>query len=175
VPKECLEGAHAFVRSVIADDGLVGYVDRASAGQLVNGANDEYHYHPAGMSALAMCVLFYSRHDADDPFIDLAARRLRGDLPEVSSDKLSVDYYYWFCGSVALDRLDGPDSLGKGGKYWNPWNKALVESLLALQDKRAGACSEGAWLVPDRWSFTGGPLYATAINLLDLEDTLGWK
>jgi len=175
VKKENLEGAFEFVRSMIADNGFVGYTDRTSAGQIVNGPNDRYLYHPGGMSALAMCVLFYSKHDANDPFIDLAARRLRGDLPSVSNDKLSIDYYYWFCGSVALDQLDGPDSLSKGGKYWNPWNKALVEALLSLQNKNEEACANGAWLVPDRWSFTGGPIYATAINLLDLEDTLGWK
>jgi hypothetical protein len=175
VKKESLEGAFEFVRSVTGDNGLVGYLDRTTAGQTINGANDCYIYHPAGMSALALCIVFFSKHDTEDPFVDLAARRLCGDLPTITKDKLSIDYYYWFCGTVALDQLDGPDSLGKGGKYWNPWNKSLVESLLTLQSKDEPACSNGAWLVPDRWSFTGGPIYATAINLLTLEDALGWK
>ena len=121
-----------------------------------------------------LCRTFVD-HNIDDPFLEKAAQSIIKDLPEVSKDKLSIDYYYWYCGSVALDQLDGPDSTNKGGKYWNPWNKALVEALMPLQDKTEEACSNGVWLIPDRWSFTGGPIYATAINVLTLEDALGWK
>jgi hypothetical protein len=175
VHPENLEGALDFVKYVTADNGAVGYLDPHTAGQLITGKNDQYMYHPAGMSALAVCIRLFNRQDPDDRFLQFAARRVAIDLPIVMRDKLSIDYYYWYCGTVALDQLDGPESRGRGGKYWNPWNKAVVEALLQLQNKVEEGCSNGAWLVPDRWSFTGGPIYATAINALTLEDALGWK
>jgi hypothetical protein len=87
----------------------------------------------------------------------------------VSKDKLSIDYYYWYYGSLALNQLDGPDSPKKSGKYWGPWNKAMVDAVLSLQDHTERACSNGGWIQGDRWAYTGGPLYATAINVLTLE------
>ena len=43
--------------------------------------------------------------------------------------------------------------------------------MLALQDKNTerDVCSRGGWLVGDRWSHAGGPIYTTAINTLTLE------
>jgi hypothetical protein len=41
--------------------------------------------------------------------------------------------------------------------------------LLPLQDHADRACSNGGWITPDRWSYAGGPLYSTAINVLTLE------
>jgi len=37
------------------------------------------------------------------------------------------------------------------------------------QDQTERACSNGGWLVPDRWCYAGGPIYATALNVLTLE------
>ena len=89
----------------------------------------------------------------------------------VSEDKLSIDYYYWYYASLALNQFDGPDSPRASGKYWNPWNEALVPVLLELQDQTAvdDDCSRGGWIVPDRWSYQGGALYSTSMAVLTLE------
>ena len=131
--------------------------------------DDKFTYHPTTMSALGMCIRIFTQHDPDDPFFELAARRIVQDLPTVSKDKSSIDYYYWYYGSLALNQLDGPDSPRKSGKYWGPWNKAMVEAVLALQDHAERACSNGGWITTDRWSYDGGPLYTTALNTLTLE------
>jgi hypothetical protein len=175
VKKECFDGAFEFAKSVTGEDGLVGYVDRANAGMVVYGKNDFYAYHPGTMSAMAICIRLFTQHDPTDPFLDLGAKRIVADLPSSTKGKLSIDYYYWYCGSLALDQLDGPDSQRKTGRFWNTWNKPMVEALIPLQDRTEGACSCGAWLVPDRWCYAGGPIYATAINVMTLEDVLGWK
>jgi hypothetical protein len=175
VDKDCLDGAFEFAKSVTGEDGLVGYVDRANAGMVVYGKNDFFAYHPGTMSAMAVCIRLFTQHDPTDPFLDLAAKRIVSDLPTSQKGKLSIDYYYWYCGSLALDQLDGPDSQRKSGRFWNTWNKAMVEALIPIQDRTEGACSNGAWLLPDRWCYAGGPIYATAINVQTLEDVLGWK
>ena len=47
----------------------------------------------------------------------------------------------------------------------------MIAALLALQDesKEPKLCSGGGWLTPDRWCYAGGPVYATALNVLTLE------
>jgi hypothetical protein len=169
VKKDSMDGAFEFAKYVTADNGLVGYVDAKTAGSPVQGPNDFFVYHTASMSALGMCVRIFTQHDSSDPFLKLAAQRVIADLPAISKDKLSVDYYYWYYGSLALNQFDGPDSPGRSGKFWGPWNKAMVDALLALQDHKEKSCSNGGWVVPDRWSHAGGPIYATAINTLTLE------
>jgi beta-lactamase regulating signal transducer with metallopeptidase domain len=169
VGKAHIDGGVAFARWVTADNGLVGYIDPKGAGATVTGPNDHYVYHPAVMSALGMCVRIFSAHDRADPFLDLGAQQIVKDLPTVSKDKLSIDYYYWHYASLALNQLDGPDAPKRTNKYWGPWNQAMVDAVLALQDHTERDCKNGGWMVPDRWSYGGGPLYTTALNVLTLE------
>jgi hypothetical protein len=169
VNPENMQGAMAFTKWVTGDNGLVGYIDPKGAGQSVTGKNDHFTYHPTVMSALGMCIRIFSEHNPDDPFLDLAAKRIITDLPTITKDKLSVDYYYWYYASLALNQLDGPDSPRKSGKYWGPWNKAMVDAVTELQDKSEKTCQSGGWIIPDRWAYAGGPVYTTAINVLTLE------
>jgi hypothetical protein len=55
------------------------------------------------------------------------------------------------------------------------WTNTAVTLLLDLQDKTDNDCTRGAWITGDRWSYAGGPLYTTGLNVLTLEDALGWK
>jgi len=173
VPTDVLPGAVAYGEYVTGKEGLVGYRNPYMAGEKVNGPGDEFAYHTATMSALGMLVRTFVRHDLDDPFLELAAKQIVKDLPTVSKDKLSVDYYYWYYATLALNQFDGPDSPRKGsGRYWEPWNKDLVTAILGLQDSSKGrdACARGGWLDNDRWGgHTGYALYSTSINVLTLE------
>jgi hypothetical protein len=167
-----LAGALEFAKFVTADDGSVGYLDRASAGAVLAGPyGDAFAYHPTTMCALGMCIRIFAAHDPADPILDRSASRIVADLPLVSKDGRTVDYYYWYYASLALNQLDGPDSPRKSGKYWNPWNKAMVDALLALQDGTPRSCREGGWLMNDRWASASGAgaLYATAMSVLTLE------
>jgi hypothetical protein len=169
VPDESLDGALAFVRWVSSNDGRAGYLTPDGAGLAISGVDDHFVYHPAAMSALAMCSRTFLAHDADDPFLGGAAAQLVRDPPARGEHELSIDYYYWYYGSLALYQFDGPESPKHSDKFWGPWQKELVRTLVELQAREKGRCSHGAWLTPDRWSHTGGPLYATALNVLTLE------
>jgi hypothetical protein len=150
--------------------GLAGYLDAKGAGAKATGANDQFVYHPTSMTALAMCIRIFANHDVDDPFLRPAAEQIVKDLPVVSKDGLSIDYYYWYYASLALNQVDGPEAPKRTGKYWPAWNKAMVDALLSLQSKQAKSCTSGGWMAPDRWSLDhGGPLYSTALNVLTLE------
>jgi hypothetical protein len=172
VPKEAMEGGLAFAKFVTSPEntGLVGYLSPKQAGQGVTGHNDQFLSHPTAMSALGMCIRIFSEHDPDDPFLELAAKQVIKDLPS-TKDKMAIDYYYWYYGALALNQFDGPDAPKKTNKYWGPWNKAMADAILELQDHAEKACTNGGWMVLDRWSHEsyGGPLYTTAINVLTLQ------
>lgn len=176
VDQQNLDGGLAFVRFVTqvgADGqptGLVGYLDPKGAGAKVTGPNDHFVYHPATMSAIGMCVRALAGPGRDDPVLERSTRVLAADLPAVSGDKLSIDYYYWHYATLALNLYDGPDAQGNTGAHWGPWSQAVADCVLALQDRTERDCRSGGWIVPDRWgTSTGGPLYATALNVLTLE------
>jgi len=169
VSPAAMEGALAFTRWVSLPDGQAGYLDPKGAGQKVSGVDDHFHYHARSMSALALTVQAFTAHDPNDPFLEPAARLIASDLPRQGKDGLEADYYYWYYGSLALHQFDGPESPRASGKYWGPWNKALVEVLTSTQSHDPKSCRDGGWLQPDRWAHSGGPIYATAINVLTAE------
>ncbi|NOT31061.1 MAG: hypothetical protein HOP15_11490 [Planctomycetes bacterium] len=173
VPVEAMNGALAYAEYATGKEGLVGYLSPYGAGEVIGGPGDNFTYHTGTMSALGMLVRTFVRHDLEDPFLDLASKHLVKDMPSVSKDKLSIDYYYWYYATLALNQFDGPDSPRKGsGKYWDNWNKALIESILPLQNasKARDVCTRGGWLDSDRWGgYTGHSLYSTAINVLTLQ------
>ena len=178
VSKESLDGAMEFCKSVTPEngDGLVGYLNAQGAGASLSGPNDAgFVYHLTSMSAVAMCIRIFAQGDRKDPFFELAAQRIVQDLPTrvIDVSKPSpVDYYYWYYASLALSQFDGPDSPKRNAKYWGPWKKAMLDCVLGLQNHTEDVCSNGGWIVPDRWNYAGGPIYCTAINVLTLQGAL---
>lgn len=174
VEKTAFQGALDFADFVCCKDGLVGYVNADTAGQAVMGPHDEFKYHAGTMSALGILIRLDSGTAATNSFFDLAAREILKDMPAAGADTLSIDYYSWFQGSSALNRLDEMQpkkarTAKTPKKYAEAWNHALAETVAALQDHTADRCSQGGWVVSDRWSHSGGPVYSTAMALLALE------
>lgn len=76
----------------------------------------------------------------------------------------STDFYYWHAGTLAFKAVDG----GRG-KRWEAWKEATVRAIVPNQNARPGECRDGSWDPVDRWSESGGRVYATSINALTLE------
>lgn len=169
VKDESLEGALAFTRWAKGQNGLVGYIDPKTAGATVTGKNDHYEYHLAAMSALGMCTRLDTKSDPLDPFLALAAKRIAEDPPGRSKDPLAIDYYYWHFGTLALSAYDGLNLPNRTDKYWGHWRTYVAQALLGLQDRNPDACRQGGWITGDRWCYSGGTIYTTAINVLTLE------
>lgn len=158
-----------FIVSVTAPDGRVGYIDRESIGRPIQGPNDVFDYHVATLSALGMISRILVAPDSSDPILELGARLVTADLPRISDDKYSIDYYFWHEATLALSRFDGPQGLLSRGKYWTQWRPAALRALLDTQASEPLTCRHGGWLMKDRWSYVGGPIYSTALNVLTLE------
>jgi hypothetical protein len=168
VPHEAFQGAMDFAKFVTVKDRGVAYMDPLQVGRKLAGEGDQYMFHPTTLHALGMCIRTFAEKDIEDPVLEWSAKQLSGDVPALSKDKLSIDYYYWYYGTLALNQFDGPASPKQNGKYWKAWDRALGEVLLPLQDG-GKTCAKGSWPTPDRWSLVGGPIYRTAINVLTLE------
>jgi hypothetical protein len=172
VKTESMSGALDFCRWVTVEDGKVGYVDPETAGAKVVGPfSDEFRYHPSTMAAAGICIRKLASRATDDPVLKRSADWVVADLPTVTDERDTVDYYYWYYGTHALFLIDGPDNQRWAGKLWKSWNKAVLESVLALQDHSEGSCANGGWLQADRWCrYSGfGPLVGTVLGILILE------
>lgn len=165
VDPAALKGVAEFMRWCRARDGLVGYNDPRNAGLKVQGRDDQFLYHSSCMSAIALRLSLELDARPEDGFILPAASRIALDAPAVSADGLSIDYYYWLNGTLALAAYDR----GRPPRYIQAWDRALKDTLLGLQEHKPDACGRGGWLVPDRWSYAAGPVYTTAMALLALE------
>ena len=118
------------------------------------------------MSAVSVMSRIFIQKNKREPALT-AVTLIASDLPEWKQHK--VDFYYWYYASLALNQIDGPDAPKKTNKYWGPWNKAMVDAVLVLQDHTERDCRNGGWMVRDRWTYDGGPVYTTALNTLTLE------
>ncbi len=68
--------------------------------------------------------------------------------------------YYWYYATIALFQT--------GGQAWDRWNSQLKQQLLLHQ--RRGGCLDGSWDPPNNfWGKIGGRMYATTLNILNLE------
>lgn len=172
VDARSLEGALDYFDSVCLTNGLVGYTSADQAGMKVSGDHDQFDYHAGTMSALGVLGRVDAGFDVANPFVAAAADRIVKDLPAVSGDGLSVDYYYWYHGTLALNRLDDvvtKKPAKKAARRSEPWNVALHAAACESQDKSEGLCSHGGWVAPDRWGNIAGPAYSTAITVMALE------
>lgn len=162
VPPDVLPAALAYVTAATASEVDPPRVDDG----------DKYVYHPARQRALAMLTRTFAGAPITDPYFERGSKELASDPPDFGKDGLSVDFYYWYFGTIALNQYDGPDSPRPGaGKSWSRWNKALVDAILPLQDKstQKNVCSRGGWLQGTRGNRRGLELRNTALNIMTLE------
>lgn len=171
---ECPEGALAdarrFIESVTEPTyGKCGY---RRDDPLILSLHDHADYVPhESLSAMGMLCRMFSDRDAKDPKLRLGANLLVPDAPTWDAARRTIDYGYWYFGTLALFQFDGPTSSGVQGQ-WQPWGKSVAEALTGHQARRADGCACGSWDPVDRWSGPeggGGRVFATALNTLTLE------
>jgi hypothetical protein len=168
VPDEALAGALDYAVDATGADAQ-GPEAQAGAARA-----DEYDFHAGRRASLGMLIRTFAGGSIDDPYLASAAREIATDVPRVSKDGRSIDFYYWYFATLALNQYDGPDSPRTGrdkGASWKPWSAGLVASLPGLQDRieKRDVCSRGGWLQEARGNRRGRALYNTALNVLTLE------
>ena len=69
-----------------------------------------------------------------------------------------IDLYYWYMATGAAYEI--------GGEFRREWNAALYVALVDSQ--RTAGSGKGSWDPAGAWGQEGGRVYATAINVLSL-------
>jgi hypothetical protein len=118
------------------------------------------------LTAAAVTMRFLCGQGAADAYVakglDLCARIL-----PAWDETGSVDFYYWFFGTLAARRA--------GGGFLEKWEPALREALLPRQRGEESGCARGSWDPVDPWGADGGRVYATALNAMALRCLSGYR
>ncbi len=143
--------------------GRTGYQQRGGPPARTNEMMSKF---PAAKSesltAVGLTVRIFGGHDMkSDEAIGKGADLLAKCLPKWDVDQGTIDYYYWYYGSLAMFQV--------GGERWNKWKQAMETALLSHQRLEKDRCEYGSWDPIDPWSGEGGRVYSTAINCLTME------
>lgn len=164
VENSAFKDAIAFVERMTEPEfGRTGYMQRGGQPARTEAAGAKF---PASKSesltAVGMTVRIFGGHDVKtDPMLNKGADLLSKCLPRWDVDAGSIDYYYWYYGSLAMFQVGGP--------RWNRWNEAMKSALLDHQRLEKDRDEFGSWDPMDPWADEGGRVYATALNCLTME------
>lgn len=101
----------------------------------------------------------------DHPQYDMLRKQadlLAAKPPRWDEEDGSIDMYYWYYGTYAMNQW--------GGSHWKNWKKAIEKALLPnqrLEDEEDNFY--GSWDPVGPWGKEGGRVYSTAIGTLILE------
>ena len=156
-------------------NGRVGYVFEAGPGSLPSRPVHRLDSFPAERSEALTAVALLSRifmTDAkqvrrweDHPQYESLRKQadlVRAKLPRWDETDGSIDFYYWYYGTFAMNQW--------GGRHWKDWERALRDALLPSQRREDAADNHyGSWDPAGVWGEEGGRVYATAMCALMLE------
>jgi hypothetical protein len=164
VEKQPIEDAIVWVERMTEPEfGRTGYQQRGGPPARTNENMAKFpNSKSESLTAVGLtCRIFGGRDVKSDPMIDKGADLLAKCLPKWDVDQGTIDFYYWYYGSLAMFQVGGP--------RWNKWNESVKTALLDHQRREKDRCEFGSWDPVDAWSTDGGRVYATAINCLTME------
>jgi hypothetical protein len=164
VEKQAVTDAIVWVEKMTEPEfGRTGYQQRGGPPARTNEAMQKF---PAAKSesltAVGMTVRIFGGRDLKtDEMIGKGADLLVKCAPKWDVDQGSIDFYYWYYGSLAMFQV--------GGERWKKWNESMKSALIAHQRLEKDRDEFGSWDPIDPWSGEGGRVYATALNCLTME------
>lgn len=150
VPPETWYRLFGFVESMSRPDGYFRY------------ANTQRRFGVA-LAAVGLLCREYLGWPRDSEDLAVTAELLLADPPDWGKLPDYPDLhsmYYWYYGTLALHHL--------GGTYWERWNRAMRDMLIAHQETRGHRA--GSWPPAGLWARQhAGRIYSTALCALNLE------
>ena len=161
-PRAGYDGARAWFDEVTeAPMARVGYTHKGTGKVYVPGLNEHFDHHET-LTAIGVMSRIFMDKNKGDARLSSGCDLLLRDKPVWKGN--AVDFYYWYCASLALFQYDGPS-----GPKWRAWNEEMKKALVQHQNTALEGCKTGSWEPVDRWSGEAGRVYATALNALTLE------
>ncbi len=166
VDQAALDDGFKFLASM--QDPASGRVGYMTTGSPSAREREDMERFPAEKVEALTAAALHARVAQGDRFDQDAAmrsglERVSRTPPQWDPKAGSIDFYYWWHGTVALRAAGGP--------AWESWRKAVEAALLGRQ--AAEGHPRGSFEPStDPWCDNGGRVYATAINLMTLAETL---
>lgn len=132
--------------------GMIHFLDSVSSGRhggLASYRRGERYNHT--MTAEALFCRFLLGTKPNSPLAAEAGAVILNHLPGGGRP----NFYYWYYATLSTYHLQG--------RYWETWNRAMQNQLLALQQR------DGSWSSDTVWGSHGGRVYTTALGTLCLE------
>jgi hypothetical protein len=161
ISKDSFDGAIKWFDKVTDETYYkTGYTSKGDTGARLQEAMGKFQPTEA-MTAVGVIsrIFILGNAAANRPEILGGGNLLKQNPPKWDVKAGTIDFYYWYYGTLAMFQL--------GRDYWKGWNEPMKNALVPTQ-KREG-CENGSWDPVDAWGIAGGRVYATAINILSLE------
>jgi hypothetical protein len=170
------EGAETWFGTIEdKNTGRVGYEWDAGPGSLPSRPAHYIDKFPAEKSESLTAVALLSRifmTDTDEvkswsdhpnyEMLNKHAKLLAAKLPKWDEEDGSIDMYYWYYGTFAMNQW--------GGSEWKAWKKAIENALIPTQRREDKEDNfYGSWDPAGPWGEEGGRVYSTATCALILE------
>jgi len=140
--------------------GRVGYQRRGgAAARTVENTEKFPAEHSESLTSVGVLTRIFAGQRNE--FIEKGADLMTKKLPMWDIDKGTIDYYYWYYGTLAMFQI--------GGNRWKKWNRAMKTAIVDNQRLEKSKDEYGSWDPMDPWSAEGGRIYSTTLNCLCLE------
>jgi hypothetical protein len=163
------DGAKAWLDKVTEPEyGRAGYTARGNGPARPQELMDKFPADKSeSLTAVAVLARIFCGAKQGDEMVAKGAELCARSLPTWDEAAGTIDYYYWYYGTLAMFQV--------GGDKWKRWNDALTTSVVAHQRMDPTDDRRGSWDPLDPWSAEGGRVYSTALNVLNLEVTYRYK
>ncbi len=149
-------GALAWLDKVTdPDTGRAGYTARG------NGPDRPHELMAEALTAEAILTRMFCGADKGDEMVRKGADLCLKSLPAWDPEAGSIDYFYWYFGTVSMFQT--------GGEHWRQWGEALRNALWSHQRWDGDGCARGSWDPVDAWGPDGGRVYSTALGAMMTE------
>ncbi len=162
VDPRAFDGAKGFIEEMThATTFRTGYLSRGGWSAREPGTNDRWpETQTEAMTAVGMEIRLLLGERPGSQTLTGGTSLLLACPPRGKPERGSVDYYYWYHGTLVMHQI--------GGRGWDEWERSLRTVLLAAQRRTGDA--RGSWdPEADPWGHRGGRVYSTAIVTLCFE------
>ena len=169
ISDDAFEGASAWIDKVTEPEfGRVGYTARGNGPARPQELMDRFPAERSeSLTAEGMLTRIICGAVWGDEFVRKGADLCSKTLPRWDETDGSIDFYYWYFGSLAMFQMRDD--------HWRPWCTAVNEAILPHQRGEEDGCARGSWDPVDPWGADGGRVYATALGVMTLDISGGFR
>ena len=165
VNKRALDMGRSWMDHITSANGHAGYSRKGERSSRLRGTHPTKFpvEHGEAMTAAALLSRYHlNETPKTKPVMAKSATLLISKPPKWDVKAGTIDEYYWFFGTLALQRA--------GGEEWTKWAKHLTAAVSARQRQKGNFA--GSWDPVGVWGDSGGRVFSAAVLALACNATI---